>query len=103
MHLVSVDKDKMSVFKMKSIIVKIDSLKFSIQDSNYGILYKTFKPQATTLIKKLIQKAVKGSVTTDMEYVDGQLVGVRDHMPSAHTAGGESRTKVLQEVPCRGL
>jgi hypothetical protein len=50
MHLVSFDKDK-----IKSIIVKIDSLKFSIQNLNYGILYKTFRPQATTLIKKWIQ------------------------------------------------
>ena len=33
-----------------------------------------------------------------MEYVNGQLVGVRDRMTSAKAAEGESRTKVLQEV-----
>jgi len=38
-----------------------------------------------------------------MEYVDGQLVGVRDRMPSADTAEGDGCTKVLQEVRCRVL
>jgi len=43
--------DKISVFKTQRIIVKINMLKFSIQDLKYGILYKTFKPQATAVIK----------------------------------------------------
>jgi len=29
------------------------------------------KPLATTLVKKQIQKAIKGSITTGVEYVDG--------------------------------
>ena len=33
-----------------------------------------------------------------MEYVDGQLVGVRDRMASAKATEGESRSKVLQDV-----
>ena len=33
-----------------------------------------------------------------MEYVDGQLVGVRDRMADAKAAEGESRTQVLQDV-----
>jgi len=41
-------------------------------------LYKTFKPLATVLVKKQVQKAIKDSITTGMEYVDEQLVGVRD-------------------------
>jgi hypothetical protein len=50
------------------------------------------------LVKKQIKKAIKGSITTGLEYVDGQLVGVRDRMASAEAAEGESRIKVLQEV-----
>ncbi|KIM82651.1 hypothetical protein PILCRDRAFT_7573 [Piloderma croceum F 1598] len=33
-----------------------------------------------------------------MEYVDGQLVGVRDRLASTKATEGESRTKVLQEL-----
>jgi hypothetical protein len=97
-HLVSADKDKSSVFKVKSVVVKVDTLKFSIRDSKHDLLYKTLRPLATALVKKQIQKAIKDSITTGMEYVDGQLVGVRDRMTSAKAAEGESRTKVLQEV-----
>jgi hypothetical protein len=98
-HLVSADKDKSSVFKVKSVVVKVDTLKFSIRDSKHDLLYKTLRPLATALVKKQIQKAIKDSITTGMEYVDGQLVGVRDRMTSAKATEGESRTKVLQEVP----
>jgi hypothetical protein len=97
-HLVSADKDKTSVFKVKSIKVKVDTLKFSIRDSKHDFLYRTIKPLAMGLVKKQIKKAIKGSITTGLEYVDGQLVGVRDRMASAKAAEGESRTKVLQEV-----
>lgn len=33
-----------------------------------------------------------------MEYVDGQLVAVRDRMQEAKETDGESRTQVLQDV-----
>ena len=33
-----------------------------------------------------------------MEYVDGQLVSVRDRMADVKAAEGESRTQVLQNV-----
>ena len=97
-HLVSADKDKSSVFKVKNVVVKVDTLKFSIRDSKHDLLYKTLRPLATALVKQQIQKAIKDSITTGMEYVDGQLVGVRDRMASTKATEGESRTKVLQEV-----
>jgi predicted KAP-like P-loop ATPase len=76
-HLVSANKDNSSVFKVKNIIVKVDTLKFSICNSKHDLLYKTLESLATALIKKQIQKAIKDSITTGMEYVDGWLVGVR--------------------------
>jgi hypothetical protein len=33
-----------------------------------------------------------------MEYIDGQLVTVRDRMEDAKHTDGESRTRMLQEV-----
>jgi len=97
-HISSAAKDKSSVFKVKNVIVKLDSLAFSIRDSKHDLLYKTLKPLATGLVKKQIQKAVADAITTGLEYVDGQLVGVRDRMADAKATEGESRTKVLQEI-----
>ncbi|KAF9488921.1 hypothetical protein BDN71DRAFT_1456787 [Pleurotus eryngii] len=97
-HLASADKDKSSVFKVKNVHVKVDTLKFSIRDSKHDFLYKTLKPLATGLVKKQIQKAVADAITTGMEYVDGQLVAVRDRMQEAKQTDGESRTQVLQNL-----
>jgi hypothetical protein len=85
--------------------MKVDTLKFSIRDSKHDFLYKTLRPLATGLVKKQIEKAMRSSITTGMEYVDGQLVGVRDRMASAKVTEGESRSKVLQDVraPIRHL
>src|SRR5271170_7533116 len=97
-HLVSADKDKSSVFKVKNVIVKVDTLKFSIRDSKHDLLYKTIKPLATGLVKKQIQKAIAGAITTGMEYVDGQLVAVRDRMADAKETESMTRMQVLQDV-----
>ncbi len=95
-HLVSADKDKSSVFKVKNVRVKVDSLKFSIRDSKHDILYKTLRLLASNLIKKQIQKAVVDAITTGMEYVDGQLVAVRDRVNEARASSDSSRTDVLR-------
>ena len=97
-HLVSADKDKSSVFKVKSVRTKVDSLKFSIRDSKHDILYKTLRPLATALIKKQLQKAVTDAITTGMEYVDGQLVAVRDRVREARTSPDNSRTDILRSA-----
>jgi hypothetical protein len=55
----------MSVFKVKSVNVKVDTLKFSILDSKHDLLY-TIKPIAMGLMKKQIKKATKGSITTSL-------------------------------------
>lgn len=49
-------------------------------------------------MKKQIQKALSDALTTGLEYVDGQLVGVRDRMNEAKASDEGSRTKVLQDV-----
>jgi len=101
--LASSTKDHTSVFKVKSVNAKVASLKFSIRDSKHDLLYKTLKPLATGLVKKQIRKAIEDSVRTGLEYVDGQLVGVRDRMAEARSEeerGGETVTKmqILQEM-----
>jgi hypothetical protein len=100
-HLTSAEKDKSSVFKVKNVNVKMDTLKFSIRDSKHDLLYKTLRPLATGLVKKQIQKAIEDSMRTAFEYVDGQLVGVRDRYAEARDDPDGSRTEALKTVRSR--
>lgn len=102
-HLVSAGKDRSSVFKVKDVHVKVGSLRFSIRDSKHDLLYKTMKPLATGLVKRQIKRAIAGAIKTGMEYIDGQLVSVRDRMEEAKASGETDRTQVLQEVSVTGF
>ncbi len=96
MDLASAGKDKSSIFKVRAVRVKVHSLKFSIHGSKRDRLYKTLRPLATVLIKRQIQKAVADAIKTGMEYVDGQLVSVRDRVDEARASSDSSRTDVLR-------
>lgn len=96
--LASMKHDKSSVFRVQTVDVRVDSLKFSIRDSKHDFLYKTLKPLATGLIKKQIQKAVEDALRTGLEYIDGQLVGVRDRMEHAKKTEGENRANALKDI-----
>ena len=76
--------------------MKVHSLKFSIHGSKRDFLYRTLRPVATVLIKRQIQKAVADAIKTGMEYVDGQLVSVRDRVDEARASSDTSRTDVLR-------
>ena len=78
--------------------VKVDTLKFSIRDSKHDTLYKTLRPLATGLIKRQIKKAVSDAITTGMEYVDGQLVAVRNRMREESEKEDGSQTQALSEL-----
>lgn len=97
-HVASAGKDSSSVFKVKNVHVKVGTLKFSIRDSKHDLLYKTLRPLATGLVKKQLQKAISDAVRTGLEYVDGQLVAVRDRMQEASDNPELSRTQALQDV-----
>ncbi|KAI0328370.1 hypothetical protein GY45DRAFT_1005773 [Cubamyces sp. BRFM 1775] len=96
-HLVSADKDRSSVFKVKDVNTSIHTLKFSIRDSKHDTLYKMLGPLATGLVKKQLQKAIGQAVRTALEYVDGQLVSVRDQMAQAKASEDASRRDVLKQ------
>ena len=83
---------------MQDVHVKINTLKFAIRDSKHDFLYKTLRPLATGLIKRQIQKAIKDALITAFEYIDGQLVAVRDRMESAQDTEDVSRIDILKDV-----
>jgi hypothetical protein len=89
-NLVSTKRDQSSVFRVQDINVKVGTLKFAIRDSKHDFLYKTLRPLATALIKRQLQKVIKDTLRTGLEYIDGQLVAVRDRMAECK---GEGRRK----------
>jgi len=97
-NLASAQNDPRSVFYVKNVHVKIDSLKFSVRDSKHDLLYKTLRPLATGLVKKQISKAITDAITTGFEYVDEQLVQVRDRMAEAQGNENMSRKDVLKDM-----
>jgi hypothetical protein len=103
-HLAGAGRDSSSVFKVKDVTVKIDSLKFSVRDTKHDLLIKTFKPLFTGLVKKQISKAAQDAIRTGLEYVDGQLVAVRDRYAEARNDPDTSTTGAFKSVrvlsPC---
>ncbi len=96
-HLVSADRDRTSVFRVKDVHTSIQTLKFAIRDSKHDTLYKLLAPLATSLIKRQLQRVIANAVRTALEYVDGQLVSVRDQMAEAKASEDTSRHQVLRE------
>lgn len=66
-------KSQTSLFRVKTVNVKVDALKFSIRDSSHDLLYKTLRPLATGLIKKQVAKAMEDAIRTGFEYADREL------------------------------
>ena len=77
---------------IKNVTIKLDTLKFSIQDLKHDLLYKTLKPLATSLVKKQIKEAFASAITTGLEYVDGQLV-TSDHVADAKERRGQAERR----------
>ena len=94
-HLRSAGNDKSSVFHVKDVQTSIHTLKFAIRDSKHDTLYKILAPLATGLIKKQLQRVIGNAVRTALEYIDGQLVTVRDQMAEAKASEDKSRRDVL--------
>jgi len=97
-HIAGAGRDTSSVFKVKDVTVKIDSLKFSVRDTKHDALIKMFKPLVTGLVKKQISKAVQDAIRTGLEYVDGQLVAVRDRYTEARQNPDLNTTETFKSL-----
>ncbi|KAJ3926778.1 MAG: hypothetical protein NXY57DRAFT_1110382, partial [Lentinula lateritia] len=100
-HLES-SSDPTTLYDIKNIAVKVDTLKFAIRDSKHDLLYKTLRPLATGLIKKQIQKAVADGMRTGLEWLGEELIAVKDRMNEAREGANEEeevgRFKAMQEA-----
>jgi hypothetical protein len=96
--VVSAGKDRSSVFHVQDVNVKIASLNFSIRDAKHEFWYKTFKPLLSGLVKKQIQKATADAIRTGLEYLDGQLVTVRDRIAEIPEDDEKTRMQRLQDL-----
>ena len=97
-RLASVSNNPQSVYKVKNVNVKVNSLKFSIRDAKHATLHNTPRPLATGPVTEQIQKALSDVWTTNLEYADGRFVGVRNRINETKESGEGSGTKVLQGV-----
>lgn len=99
--LESVENRRDQVFRVKDIKTDIDTLKFSIRDSKHDLLYKFIKATATGIIKKAIQAAMHEALRNAFEYVDEQLVEVRNRMEDAKKSDETTRAQALKDLFAR--
>lgn len=99
--LESVENRRDSVFKVKDIHVDIGTLKFAIRDSKHDLLYKFVKATANNLIKKAITVAIKEAIRNAFEYVDEQLVEVRNRLDDAKKSDEITRSQALKDIFAR--
>lgn len=86
-----------SVFKVKNVHVNVDSLNFSIRHSKHDQFYKIFKIIVRDVVKRHIQKVVVQAIRGGLEYLDGQLITVRDHVEETKMKEESSSRQVLQD------
>ncbi|KIJ56192.1 hypothetical protein M422DRAFT_774043 [Sphaerobolus stellatus SS14] len=97
-NLHSLPPESGSIFRVHSVHVKVDSLKFSIRDSKHDALYKFLRPFATGAVKRQIQKALGDAIKNVLETVDQTLVKVRDRMEEAKVKEGETKIGAMKEL-----
>lgn len=101
-HVESVTGKRDQVIRVKDVDVDIDTMKWSIKDSRHQLLYKILSKTATGVIKKAIEAAIHQAIRTGIEYLDDQLVEVRNKMDEAKRDDNElTRTQALKDMYSR--
>lgn len=90
-----------SFFRVRSVNTSIDQLSFKIRESKHDLLYKFIKPAAVKIIKQAITQAVESSIRSGLEYLDDELVGVRNRMEEAKSSEDTTRTQALKDMFAR--
>ncbi|KIM78295.1 hypothetical protein PILCRDRAFT_11286 [Piloderma croceum F 1598] len=74
---------------MRDVAIYFRKTMIKISDSGLGdVVFGGEGLSTINLVKNQIQKVIKSSITTGMEYIDRQLVNIMDRMASAKAAEG---------------
>ncbi|KLT41292.1 hypothetical protein CC85DRAFT_286608 [Cutaneotrichosporon oleaginosum] len=87
-----------TVFVVRKVSTEIDELFFKLRDTKHDLLYKFIKGPATGVIKKALAKAVEASIRTGLEYVDDQLVEIRNTIDESKDQDDVTRKEALQNL-----
>jgi hypothetical protein len=87
-----------TVFVVRKVNTEVDELSFKLRDTKHDLLYKFIKGPATGIIKKALAKAVEGAIRTGLEYVDGQLVEIRNTIDENKDQDDVTRKQALQNM-----
>lgn len=86
------------VYRIGHVKTDVDELSFKLRDTKHDTLYKFIKPAATSAIKKAISKAINDAIRNGLEFVDEQLVSVRNTMADAKDTDGVTRQDALKQL-----
>ncbi|KAG2077942.1 hypothetical protein BDR04DRAFT_1147651 [Suillus decipiens] len=88
-HLVPADEDRSSIFQVEDVHVEVHSLKFRIHDSRFFV---------APVVKSHVEKVVAQAIRADLEYLDGQLVTMKDRMEETKTKEKLNSPEVFHDV-----
>ncbi|KAI7879318.1 hypothetical protein K492DRAFT_131590, partial [Lichtheimia hyalospora FSU 10163] len=72
-QIVSDTNDPVHTFRVAHCKAHIDHLKVKFKGSRHNLLYRTFQPMATSIIKRQIAKAVEAKIIETVEKADAKL------------------------------
>jgi len=87
-----------SVFSVKEVKCKVESLKFSIRDTKHDLLYSTLRPLASGLIKKQIQKAIEDAIRSGLSQLDQQLLDLKERMDAVEGTDGKTKMDAIKDT-----
>jgi len=86
-----------SIFRVADVTIKIDDLKWKIQDSKHNFLYNMMRTTASGLVKNAIAKAAQVAIRQALVQLDSQLTDIRDTARQGAESDDSTRAQALRE------
>lgn len=87
-----------TIFVVRRVNTTVDELSFKLRDTKHDMLYKFIKGPATGVIKKALAKGIEAGIRSALEYVDEQLVEVRNTIDQSKDQDEVTRKQALQQL-----
>ncbi|TXT08906.1 hypothetical protein VHUM_03034 [Vanrija humicola] len=94
----TIENRRDTLFKVRSVDTSIDELSFKIRDAKHDLLYKFIKVVATGAIKKAIAKGIESGIRSALEYVDDELVQIRNALDESKNDDEQTRTQAIKDL-----